>query len=110
VKGNKPPHLLTPHELARMLMDFSIKPKVFNRLKRRPGDKSARGYLLSEFESAWQSYGRAEQDAEGAAPTAPRGPPGKVSPPRKARVKRSKKAKPRSGRKARPAARRSAQS
>lgn len=107
LKGNKPPHSLTRHELAQMLRDFNIKPRVINQLKRRPGDKSARGYLLSEFESAWQSYGRARQDTEDAASAAPRPVPSKISPPRKVRAKRpkSRPVKMRSGRKARPARR-----
>jgi hypothetical protein len=60
VKGNKPPHPLRRHELAELLVDFNIKPRVFNQLRRRPGDKSARGYLANEFESAWAAYGPAD--------------------------------------------------
>jgi hypothetical protein len=60
VKGNKPPHPITAHELAALLVDFNIKPRPFNELKRRPGDKTARGYLAIEFENAWAAYGPAD--------------------------------------------------
>lgn len=57
MKGNATPHPLTPHELATMVRDFGIKPRPFNPLHRKLKDKTARGYLLTEFEAAWQEYG-----------------------------------------------------
>lgn len=69
VKGNATPHPLTAHELAMMLRDFDIKPRAFNPPHHR--GPTARGYLLAEFEAAWQSYGSG-RDPEPPTPSAPK--------------------------------------
>lgn len=56
LKDDRQPHKLTPAQLAAMLSLFRIRPRTIWPLNRRPGDKSAKGYLRSQFESAWRSY------------------------------------------------------
>jgi hypothetical protein len=44
------PRKLTQGELARLLQMFHIRPRTIWPVRRRPGDKSSRGYLRSQFE------------------------------------------------------------
>jgi Protein of unknown function (DUF3631) len=50
------PRKLTQAELARLLRPFHIGPKTVWPLRRRPGDRSYRGYYRAQFEAAWASY------------------------------------------------------
>jgi hypothetical protein len=90
LKGNAASHQLTVHELATMLRDFDIKPRPFYPLRRKPGDKTARGYMLAPFETAWQSYG-GRDPAEWKKPTAPAKLPRKIRSKRKPTTARSKR-------------------
>jgi hypothetical protein len=47
---------LTQSELAKLLAPFHIRPRVIWPLQRGPKTRSARGYLKSQFASAWESY------------------------------------------------------
>jgi hypothetical protein len=49
------PHKLTRSELAA-LRPFRIRSNNIWPKQRRPGDRSKRGYLRSQFEAAWRSY------------------------------------------------------
>ena len=51
-----PPHRLTGPELVELLGPFHIRSRTIWPPQRRPGDKSARGYLRTQFEAAWASY------------------------------------------------------
>jgi hypothetical protein len=53
---NHLPRKLTQGELAKMLRPFQIRPKTIWPAQRRPGDKSKRGYLRSQFEPVWDRY------------------------------------------------------
>jgi hypothetical protein len=53
---DRPPRKLTQGELSRLLRPFGIWPKTIWPTRRRPGDKSSRGYLRSQFETAWHAY------------------------------------------------------
>jgi hypothetical protein len=53
---DRPPRKLTQGELSRLLRPFGIWPKTIWPAHRRPGDKSSRGYLRSQFETAWHAY------------------------------------------------------
>ena len=53
---DRPPRKLTQGELSRLLRPFGIWPKTIWPAHRRPGDKSSRGYLRSQFEAAWRAY------------------------------------------------------
>jgi hypothetical protein len=53
---DRQPRKLTQSELARLLRPFGIKPKTVWPAQRRPGDRSCRGYLASQFEAAWAAY------------------------------------------------------
>jgi Protein of unknown function (DUF3631) len=53
---DRPPCKLTQGELARMLRPFEIRPRTIWLAHRRPGDKSSRGYLRSQFETTWRAY------------------------------------------------------
>jgi hypothetical protein len=55
-QGNRPQRSLSQPELAALLNPFHIKPRTIWPLHRQPGDKSGRGYLRADFESAWASY------------------------------------------------------
>jgi hypothetical protein len=55
--GDKPPHELTPHELAKMLRDFKIYPKTVWALGSRGArGSSSSGYYRKEFEGPWAAY------------------------------------------------------
>jgi hypothetical protein len=58
------PHKLTTGELTALLRRFGIVGKTIWPAPRRPGDKSARGWLISQFERAWREY-----CSEGATPS-----------------------------------------
>jgi hypothetical protein len=58
------PHELTTGELSALLLGFGIMTKTVWPLRRKPGDRSAPGWLLSQFERAW-----AEHCSEGDTPT-----------------------------------------
>jgi len=53
---DRPPRKLTQGELARMLRPFEIWPRTIWSTQRRRGDNSRRGYLRSQFETAWRAY------------------------------------------------------
>jgi Protein of unknown function (DUF3631) len=53
---NRPPRKLTQGELSRLLRPFGIRPKTIWPTRRRLGDMSCRGYLRSQFETAWRAY------------------------------------------------------
>jgi hypothetical protein len=50
------PRKLSKGELGRLLRPFGIRTKTIWPSQRRPGDKSGRGYLRSQFEAGWQAY------------------------------------------------------
>jgi hypothetical protein len=50
------PHELTTGELTALLRRFGIVSRTIWPLRRRPGDRSARGWLLSQFEQAWREH------------------------------------------------------
>ncbi len=56
LKSDRPPHKLTQPELAGLLRPFGIRPRTIYPIPRRPEDRSARGYLRSQFEAAWRVY------------------------------------------------------
>lgn len=53
---DRPPRKLTLGELSRLPHPFGIRLKTIWPARRRPGDKSGRGYLRSQFEKAWHAY------------------------------------------------------
>jgi hypothetical protein len=53
---DRPPRKLSQSELARLLRPFGIRPKTIWPAQRRPGSRSNRGYLRSQFEQAWAAY------------------------------------------------------
>jgi Protein of unknown function (DUF3631) len=55
---DRTPRKLTQGELSRVLRPFGIRPKTIWPARRRPGDRSSRGYLCSQFEKAWRDYRR----------------------------------------------------
>jgi hypothetical protein len=59
VKGDRPPHKLNQSELAALLRPFKIRPHSIWPKPRRRNDKhlrSGKGYLRSDFASAWGAY------------------------------------------------------
>jgi hypothetical protein len=64
VRDKGHPHELTTGELSALLLGFGIATKTVWPLRRKPGDKSAPGWLLSQFERPW-----AEHCSEGDTPT-----------------------------------------
>jgi hypothetical protein len=56
LRGDQQPHKLKAGELAGMLREFGIRPRVIWPLKRTAKSISARGYHRSEFEQAWKMY------------------------------------------------------
>ena len=54
--GDRSPHKLSQAELASMLRSFQIRPKTIWPARRRPGDRSSRGYARAQFEAAWSAY------------------------------------------------------
>ena len=56
LKDDQQPRKLTQAQLAAVLNLFRIRPRTTWPLNRRPGDKSGKGYLRSQFEKAWRSY------------------------------------------------------
>jgi Protein of unknown function (DUF3631) len=56
VNDDRPPRKLSQSELAQLLRPFGINSRTIWPVRRRPGDKSSRGYLRSQFEATWQSY------------------------------------------------------
>jgi hypothetical protein len=55
-KDDRPPRKLTQGDLSHLLRPFGIVPKTIWPGRRRPGDKSSRGYLRSQFENMWRAY------------------------------------------------------
>jgi hypothetical protein len=53
---DRPPRKLTQGELSRLLRPFGIRPKTIWPTRRRPGDRSSRGYSRLQFEEAWRAY------------------------------------------------------
>ena len=53
---DRPPCRLTQPQLAQLLRPFGINSRTIWPLRRRPGDKSIRGYVRSQFEQAWAAY------------------------------------------------------
>jgi hypothetical protein len=53
---NRAPRKLTQAELSRLLRPFGIRPKTIWPLHRGSNARSSRGYMRSQFESAWASY------------------------------------------------------
>jgi hypothetical protein len=56
VRDRGQPHELTTGELSAVLLAFGITTKTVWPLRRRGGDKSAAGWLLSQFEKAWAEH------------------------------------------------------
>jgi hypothetical protein len=54
--GDRAPRRLTQNELAGLLSPFGIHSRTIWPPRRRPDDKSSRGYLRSDFEAAWRRY------------------------------------------------------
>jgi hypothetical protein len=50
------PHDLTTGELSALLLGFGITTKTVWPARRKPGDKSAPGWLLSQFERPWAEH------------------------------------------------------
>jgi hypothetical protein len=55
-QGDKQPHRLSQGGLAQILALFGIRSRTIWPLHRSPTSKSRKGYLRSQFESAWRSY------------------------------------------------------
>ncbi len=55
-RDDGPPRKLTQGEMALLLKPFGVRPRTIWPLGRRPSDRSARGYLRSQFEKAWAAY------------------------------------------------------
>jgi hypothetical protein len=53
---DRPPRALTQSELSGLLRPFGIRPKTIWPARRRPDDKSCRGYVRSQFEPARHAY------------------------------------------------------
>jgi hypothetical protein len=53
---DRPPRALTQGEMSRLLRPFGIRPKTIWPARRRPDDKSCRGYMRSQFDAAWRAY------------------------------------------------------
>jgi hypothetical protein len=56
VNDDSTPRKLSQGELARLLRPFHIRSRTIWPAHRRPGDKSKRGYLRTQFEAAWAAY------------------------------------------------------
>jgi hypothetical protein len=56
VNDDRPPRKLTQPQLAQLLRPFGIGSRTIWPPQRKPGDKSSRGYLQSQFEIAWRAY------------------------------------------------------
>jgi hypothetical protein len=56
VNDDRPPRKLTQPQLAQLLRPFGISSRTIWPPRRRPSDKSSRGYLQSQFEKAWRAY------------------------------------------------------
>jgi hypothetical protein len=56
VNDDRPPRKLTQPQLAQLLRPFGIGSRTVWPPRRRPGDKSSRGYLQSQFDQAWRAY------------------------------------------------------
>jgi hypothetical protein len=56
VRDKGHPHELTTGELSALLLGFGITTKTVWPLPRKPGDKSAPGWLLSQFERPWAEH------------------------------------------------------
>jgi hypothetical protein len=56
VNDDQLPRNLTQSQLAQLLRPFGIRPKTIWPTPRRPDDRSAPGYLRSQFEATWASY------------------------------------------------------
>ena len=55
-RDNETPRKLSQGALARMLSPFGIRPKTIWPPRRGTRDRSAKGYLRKQFETAWASY------------------------------------------------------
>jgi len=53
---DRPARRLNQSELARLLRTFDIRPRTIWPVRRRSKDCSCRGYLRSQFETAWAAY------------------------------------------------------
>ena len=60
LKEDRPPHKLTPSELAATLRPFHIRPRTVWPKHRGAGASSSRGYLRVWFARAWDAYCRAD--------------------------------------------------
>jgi hypothetical protein len=56
VRDKGQPHELTTGELSGLLHGFGITTKTIWPLRRKPGDKSTPGWLLSQFARPWAEY------------------------------------------------------
>jgi hypothetical protein len=56
VRDKGQPHELTTGELSALLLAFGITTKTIWPVRRKPADKSAPGWLLSQFERPWAEY------------------------------------------------------
>jgi hypothetical protein len=56
VNDDRPPRKLTQPQLAQLLRPFEIGSRTITPSRRRPGDKSSRGYSREQFERAWRAY------------------------------------------------------
>jgi hypothetical protein len=50
------PHELTSGELSALLLAFGITTRTIWPLRRKPGDKCARGWLLAQFARPWAKH------------------------------------------------------
>jgi hypothetical protein len=62
--GNQQPHKITQGELATLLWPFHIKPKSIWPVAPRASAKSRKGYYRRQFEAAWETYCRADDDGD----------------------------------------------
>jgi hypothetical protein len=55
-KEDRSPKKLSQPELAALLRNFGIRSRTVWALRRSADTRSARGYMKSQFEAAWQRY------------------------------------------------------
>jgi hypothetical protein len=56
IRGDQSPHKLKAGELASMMHEFGVKPRVIWPLNRTAKSVSARGYHRAQFAHAWHTY------------------------------------------------------
>jgi hypothetical protein len=76
LQDNRPPRPLSQGDLSGMLRPFGISPKSVWPAAPRVGAKSRKGYMRTQFESAWAAYvDLQEPDEDEAQPSSSKKPP-----------------------------------